>query len=179
MMMMMMIANFLLAIAVDKPLPPVLLAMGQFPWPDCTGCEYPAPNCPLLKRGADLIMHHTPAAWCSKMLSESFWKDRNYPRKSRNSFHRNTVFFSAATVGVIKQPDAQFQSLDALPHRYPEDTMTVNTWIERNRLWDSYRQGWYRDAKTEVCKICHAVVSPRFSRGTDVLACLSVCPRAR
>ncbi|KAI0437977.1 hypothetical protein F4803DRAFT_555489 [Xylaria telfairii] len=126
-----------------------LVVFGDFPWPGCTRHECPAPNCPSLQPGATVTAHITPAAWAAKMLSESFWQDPAYPMKSANSFHRNSVFFADAIVGAMGQPDAQARSLDTLPFQYPEDAMALDAWDERNRIWDSYRQGWYFDARME------------------------------
>ncbi|KAI0970584.1 hypothetical protein F4678DRAFT_462282 [Xylaria arbuscula] len=89
---------------------------------------------------------HVPSAWCSKILGESFWNDDTYPKKSDNSFHRNSILTvrertKGGLIGYYRRP--LMQDLSLLPNSYPEDAKVLETLKERMRLWDSHRASWY------------------------------------
>ncbi|RYC54627.1 hypothetical protein CHU98_g11580 [Xylaria longipes] len=144
-----MIADFPIASSGGKLIPPLTLAIRQFPFPGCTESERRAPNCPSLDPGALVTTIHVPSLWASMMLAESFWRDTQSLQKSANFFHRSSRFVSStpintamrevAEVQVRIPPDQQYNSRD--------DKLVVEEWVERQTLWERYRQGWYDDAK--------------------------------
>ncbi|KAI0406947.1 hypothetical protein F4802DRAFT_60757 [Xylaria palmicola] len=85
------------------------------------------------------------------MLSEYFWNDPAYPRKSDNWFHRSPIFITQSRVpppGVVFQyGEPRAIPLDLMPHTNPEDRMAFDTWNNKSKHWKQFRKGWYKGAK--------------------------------
>ncbi|KAI0457302.1 hypothetical protein F5B21DRAFT_521543 [Xylaria acuta] len=137
--------------AAKRGAPPLGLCFTEWPWAGY-GQKPSVPESAFLEMGAIVTNHHVPLTWVSRMLSESFWQDPEYPKKSANFFHRNFIFVSESpndVNGPATYNPPQVRDLDLLPVKYPGDTMLVEDWDERQRLWDQFRDPWYRDAKNE------------------------------
>ncbi|KAI1358412.1 hypothetical protein F5Y08DRAFT_345730 [Xylaria arbuscula] len=134
-------------IAREDAVPPIVFAIKEFPWLGCSGRA--APRSRHLKLDAVDTVHHVPLTWVSKMLSEHFWKDPQYPRKSDNYFHRNALYSSETPHKSPEAMASEPQSLEGLTYSYPDDALVVATWKERHRLWKQFRHGWYDRAKGE------------------------------
>ncbi|KAI0471170.1 hypothetical protein F4859DRAFT_109090 [Xylaria cf. heliscus] len=131
----------------DNPLPPIRMVIREFPWLGCSEGKNPAPSCRAMDIGAPVTVHHVPSTWASKMLSESFWRDPAYPRKSDNFFHRNEIFVSVTPNNAHVPADVEVRRPPAQQNNYPEDALVMDTWDQRHRFWDRFRQGWYDDEK--------------------------------
>ncbi|KAJ8132591.1 hypothetical protein O1611_g1032 [Lasiodiplodia mahajangana] len=123
---------------------PIVMLFRDWPYPGTQ--QKAAPNSAFLEDGHVNKSYHVPPAWCAKILSESFWQDPNFPRKSENNFHRNPVFLVeymtiGGGVGPAGRPIVQDSNL--MPYIYPEDVRVVDDWEERIRIWESYRASWY------------------------------------
>ncbi|KAI0107132.1 hypothetical protein GGR51DRAFT_559466 [Nemania sp. FL0031] len=94
-----------------------------------------------------------PATYCSRMLSEAFWNDETVPRKTDNGFHRITVFMSTtpnhpnATFWHRPPPSiqnrAELEALHAQGLLSKVSEITIVNWVEREKLWEEARAGWY------------------------------------
>ncbi|KAI0518054.1 hypothetical protein F5B22DRAFT_654381 [Xylaria bambusicola] len=125
--------------------PPMIFAMKEFPFRSYKGRS--APRSAFLRPDATNTFHHVPLTWVSKMLSEHFWQDPTYPRKSDNYFHRNFLCSSITSNSARVTNDAQPQNLQGLPYSYPDDALVMANWNERHRLWNHFRRGWYDRGK--------------------------------
>ncbi|KAI3321441.1 hypothetical protein HD806DRAFT_523926 [Xylariaceae sp. AK1471] len=94
-----------------------------------------------------------PAEYTSKLLSETFWKDENIPRKSDNFFHRVSLFTSR-TLNDPSQRLFNYITDVAIDDRRDQNQLTrsekdmVQQWKEREALWDMLRTGWYQPQRS-------------------------------
>ncbi|GAW16576.1 hypothetical protein ANO14919_060080 [Xylariales sp. No.14919] len=137
----------LLPVPRGNSLPPFASVMREFPWTGYPG--HAAPGSAFLAPGHVGRVHHVPVTWASKFLTESFWNDPAYPRKSDNFFHRNPVVFSDVPNTTVRARPAQAHEVPYGPYSNPDDALLMENWKERERLWDGLRQGWYAEAKAE------------------------------
>ncbi|KAI0472242.1 hypothetical protein F4859DRAFT_515090 [Xylaria cf. heliscus] len=131
--------------------PPLGLCITEWPWDGYVG-QPAVPDSAFMEPGAIIRNHHVPSTWVSKMLSESFWQDPAYPKKSANFFHRNAIFVSESPNvggGPATYNPPQVRDLEPLPVKYPGDTMLVEAWEERKRFWDEFRDPWHAAVKHE------------------------------
>ncbi|KAI8955205.1 hypothetical protein F4801DRAFT_574791 [Xylaria longipes] len=139
--------------AVKEGAPPLGLCFTEWPW-DGYRQQPSVPDSRFMEPGAIITNHHVPLTWASRMLSESFWQDPAYPKKSANFFHRNIIFVSESPNadsggGPETYNPPQVRDLQSVPNKYPGDVMLVEDWDERRRLWGQFREPWYRDVKHE------------------------------
>ncbi|KAI1291580.1 hypothetical protein F5Y03DRAFT_376375 [Xylaria venustula] len=72
--------------------------------------------------------------WMSKMLSEFFWQDPAYPRKSDRYFHRRTLF------RLMRNRRYKLRDLPSAPD--PEDRIVMEAWEEQKRQLETNRNLW-------------------------------------
>ncbi|KAI0869580.1 hypothetical protein GGS24DRAFT_511783 [Hypoxylon argillaceum] len=126
--------------------PPLVMSFTEFPHAGYTRIMA-APNSAFNQIGAMAVMYYTPSTWASKMLSEAFWRDPAYPRKSDNSFHRNPLLITQhpnetgtrpwSYVPPTLQDSAKFQL------QYPEDDVARQDWKAREKAWNAFRASWW------------------------------------
>ncbi|KAI0468218.1 hypothetical protein F4859DRAFT_491922 [Xylaria cf. heliscus] len=103
---------------------------------------------PWLDPDAITRMHYVPVSWHSRLMAEDFWKSSDQPRKSRNFFHRPTVFVNETLTRLIRltrwdvthalQPDPYLDT-------YEDDLRIVQHWQNRHNIWKDFRAAWYDD----------------------------------
>ncbi|KAJ8127844.1 hypothetical protein O1611_g5793 [Lasiodiplodia mahajangana] len=133
--------------ALPRTRPPVALSSKQFPF-DFDGADV-VPNSAYMEPGALETLNYIPLAWASKILTESFWRDPAYPKKSENFFHRNFIIVSTTPNNAERCSRPEVRDLGGLPYSYPDDNILVEHWKEKQRLWDHFRKEWYPKAKDE------------------------------
>ncbi|KAI0436813.1 hypothetical protein F4803DRAFT_540977 [Xylaria telfairii] len=125
--------------------PPITMVVREFPWPKCTKSRDAAPNCPGLAPGDPITMIHVPSLWASQLLSEEFWQTPGL-KKSDNFFHRPKVFVSETPNTCSYYHQVKLRVPPPQQYHRAEDDMVMQEWKERQRIWDTFRQGWYKDA---------------------------------
>ncbi|KAF2964089.1 hypothetical protein GQX73_g9465 [Xylaria multiplex] len=131
----------------ERPHPPPLLKIFRnWPYANYTG-KPAAPNSDFKKDGYINVSYHVPSTWISKILSESFWRDRRFPRKSENHFHRNPIFvLENQKIGGYSDRRINGEVLAAdlttLKYRYDEDEVAIDDWSTRLHTWDDAREIW-------------------------------------
>ncbi|KAI0973309.1 hypothetical protein F4678DRAFT_477770 [Xylaria arbuscula] len=137
--------EMLFPLSDQSTLKPVVMIIQEFPWSGYDGRS--VPGSAFLSPDARDTVHYVPLTWASKMLSESFWNDSAYPKKSENFFHRNSFLISRTRVGARHTAEPRSKKLRDLAHRYPDDAEVFKNYYEKRRLWDNLRRGWYDEAK--------------------------------
>ncbi|KAI0147509.1 hypothetical protein GGR57DRAFT_515757 [Xylariaceae sp. FL1272] len=97
-----------------------------------------------------------PATWASKMLSASFWEDRNIPAKSDHFFHRSLIFRSETIWNPIYRigRDA-FWSPPSVRQLRPGETLTdddrrmIQTWTETEKIFAQAHGNWVAQGFTD------------------------------
>ncbi|KAJ3579028.1 hypothetical protein NPX13_g1535 [Xylaria arbuscula] len=124
---------------------PLVIVSYEYPW--CWASHDRVPDATYARDGHVGYVDHVPSTWISKMLSESFWQDLNFPRKSENFFHNNRIGRVKYTIQNMR-PQYSVKLLledpDLLTHKYPEDRILVDDILETNRQWMNYREFWYQ-----------------------------------
>ncbi|KAI1121982.1 hypothetical protein F5Y10DRAFT_287633 [Nemania abortiva] len=130
--------------ALPTPLLPMVAVLKEFPSTNLpVRRTLIVPNSAFLKDDALNITHFVPLVWVSKMLSESFWQDPAYPKKSENFFHRNPIFVSETRNDAPRPSAPIVRALAGLSYSYSDDNVLVEQWNEKERCWNSFRDGWY------------------------------------
>ncbi|KAI1360119.1 hypothetical protein F5Y08DRAFT_348996 [Xylaria arbuscula] len=127
--------------------PPLLQAMRT--WPYARASEYwlPAnPNSSYIKDGAKTRVYIIPSTWSSKLCSEAFWNDPQYPRKSDNFFHNSRRFRTTAPIKNKRtldcsQPDVVYRRNE--PYLYPEENTLIDDWNAQKALLESIQGPWF------------------------------------
>ncbi|KAI1756198.1 hypothetical protein F4782DRAFT_324674 [Xylaria castorea] len=101
-----------------------------------------------LNADATTKIYHIPTSWHSRILGEDFWKASGAPSKSRNFFHRPSVFVNETLSGDIingKWEETQATYPDPQVDTYQEDFRIVQHWHNRHNIWKNLRAVWYDD----------------------------------
>ncbi|KAI0546728.1 hypothetical protein F4679DRAFT_587253 [Xylaria curta] len=109
----------------------------------------------FLEDGALSTIYHIPSTWSSRLLSDSFWKDAAFLRKSDNFFHNSRLFIVTAPIKNYKVIEYEsprltnIQDQPGQPYNYPENKQIAEDWIHQTRLWETLRAPWYQRAFNE------------------------------
>ncbi|KAI1734849.1 hypothetical protein F4680DRAFT_470620 [Xylaria scruposa] len=107
---------------------------------------YKIGNHPIFSTVQKVVIHLLPALYTSKLLSKSFWEDKNIPRKSDNFFH-----FSQLLVGQTEfRPGAPFHWQEVTFYRGklargevdPGETDMIESWQHWRSIWTESRSTW-------------------------------------
>ncbi|KAI0533016.1 hypothetical protein GGR58DRAFT_488285 [Xylaria digitata] len=135
----------------ERPHPPPLIqAFRNWPYAGYTS-KPAAPDSDFKKDGYINVSQHATSTWISKILSDSFWHDEAFPRKSENFFHRNPLFIleNKKLPGYSERRingEVLAADLTTLKYRYDEDEIAIEDWNTRLRTWDNARELWYDEA---------------------------------
>ena len=112
--------------------PPLLQAIRVWPWASAAHRWPPAKlHNAWLKNGAKTRVYLIPSTWSSKLLSEAFWNDPRYPRKSDNFFHNSRRFRMTAPIMHAKTTDCGMLEIVYRrnePYLYPEENTLISDW---------------------------------------------------
>ncbi|KAJ2985820.1 hypothetical protein NUW58_g5331 [Xylaria curta] len=132
--------------------PPLGYSTIGFPWAGYTN-RPAAPGSTFTQIGAPIWCQSISAAWVSKILGEAFWKDKAYPRKSDNFFHRNVLLASMSS-NAGRRPrewvEPKLQNVGTQAHNYAEDAKLLAEWQNKSTTsWTGIRIGWFAPAFKE------------------------------
>ncbi|KAJ8108878.1 hypothetical protein ONZ43_g6293 [Nemania bipapillata] len=126
--------------------PPLASVFLEFPYTGYTKRMRAVPGHPCTLPGALTTAYHTPSMWFAKMLSESFWQDPAYPRKSENSFHRTPILISNSPdntgFGPTDYETPDLQDFSTFQYKYPEDEVIMKELQRREDMLEEYRDPW-------------------------------------
>ncbi|KAF2964060.1 hypothetical protein GQX73_g9511 [Xylaria multiplex] len=139
-------SEFLFPAASSASMPPISMGIREFPWRSYGGRA--VADSAFLQPDALDVIHHVPLTWASQLLSESFWRDPDFARKSENFFHRNDILVSATPAAATEYYEPEV-NLGDREHFYLDDEDVADNFELRCDLWNNIRGEWYIEAKIE------------------------------